>query len=1010
MMEKSRGAQNRRVLRMFELLLLAVGRGITKHLLAVWLEEGMPNAIGGELIGALAAKLGQPEAKKATQRIERIRDGVIRELERFFVNESHGDASVERIAVALGRTLNAAEASAHLVKGRFDAAAVAQEFAATAPQARATLDPDEQRLYDHALRATAAALVRIAEELPNFQKTAFEEQLRLLDQLAYDTDAILKTIRPIASRITRIDDHVQGIHDRPALEAQGYDDDFRRTQRARVANLRLFGLPPQDNAESKFALKISYIPLHLDIANHDYPLCFSYPELMALLPHLGNRLLIEGPAGCGKTTLLQWTALTALEPGDSGKKPVSAKTVLSELPLRLKHPRFRNLKPEAFFPTLGPLFQREEQSRGPRYGLGWTVDVSKEGELHEPLDARPWWRLLPFFLRLRDCPEGRLPTVDELPQAIARTAGKAPEGWVRQKLNAGAALLLVDGIDEIPPDVRCQLHEDLDELTRVYPKTPLIATGRPLAVRDPFWAQLFKHRLVVEPMMHHDISTFIERWHEAPAARTSQPASDAAALSHQVLSTPALFQLAQTPLLCAAICYLHQLEGEALPRRAFQLYDAICRQLVHQLDVDRLKKNGYEQLVPALAGLDANEKLSLLARLALAMMRDEQAILPVESGCRVVKEGLAALGKSNPPDKVLAALQERSGVLRGASAAMVEFSHNALKTYLAAKRLAEESIGVREVIRLADATTDPELIVLFAAQVAVGSRESLIEALLEPGGPDEEAIRRRQILALRCSVGCLKSEKLRQRLQELLAAVSPPRSSSEATALAELGDRAVPYLGHRREAHYDWNTASLGCLDRIGTPQAKEMIESYLDTESPEIAITLANLVHPLRIRLVAANCLMQSSKPYDISEYISHKIRDIKPILGRKKSKSLFLAKADIGDECLPDIIKFQNLQTLYLSSTKVTDVGIERLSSLKELKELRLDGTKVTNDGLVYLAGMEKLQFLELWNTPVTDAGLAHLLQLPALQYLSVDAGRVNPDDPNVTKLRAKGVDVGF
>ena len=92
------------------------------------------------------------------------------------------------------------------------------------------------------------------------------------------------------------------------------------------------------------------------------------------------------------------------------------------------------------------------------------------------------------------------------------------------------------------------------------------------------------------------------------------------------------------------------------------------------------------------------------------------------------------------------------------------------------------------------------------------------------------------------------------------------------------------------------------------------------------------------------------------------------------------------------------------------MTDAGIEALTSLTELQELRLDGTKVTDAGLVHLAGLERLQFLELWNTQVTDSGLAHLLQLPALRYLSVDPCRVNRDDPNVTKLRDRGVDVGF
>jgi hypothetical protein len=97
-------------------------------------------------------------------------------------------------------------------------------------------------------------------------------------------------------------------------------------------------------------------------------------------------------------------------------------------------------------------------------------------------------------------------------------------------------------------------------------------------------------------------------------------------------------------------------------------------------------------------------------------------------------------------------------------------------------------------------------------------------------------------------------------------------------------------------------------------------------------------------------------------------------------------------------------------LSYTKVTDAGIEALTSLTELEELRLDGTMITDAGLVHLTGMSKLHFIELYNTQVTDSGLAHLIQLPALRHLSVNASRVNPDDPNVTNLRDRGVEVGF
>jgi hypothetical protein len=90
-----------------------------------------------------------------------------------------------------------------------------------------------------------------------------------------------------------------------------------------------------------------------------------------------------------------------------------------------------------------------------------------------------------------------------------------------------------------------------------------------------------------------------------------------------------------------------------------------------------------------LRGLDLDDRQALLARLAHFMVREEVAALDVGRAEEQVRAGLAGLRKldGRKPSDVLDALQERSGVLRGASPTAVEFAHYGLRSLPDRERL-----------------------------------------------------------------------------------------------------------------------------------------------------------------------------------------------------------------------------------------------------------------------------------------------------------------------------------
>ncbi|WP_456317045.1 NACHT domain-containing protein [Streptomyces griseus] len=128
------------------------------------------------------------------------------------------------------------------------------------------------------------------------------------------------------------------------------------------------------------------------------------------------------------------------------------------------------------------------------------------GDAPAPLNG-----LIPFVVPLRTLRARGVtfPGPAELSGAAGLVVDTAPEGWAGRVLESGRALLLVDGLDEVPPEEREQAHTWLAQLLARYPNTRCVTTVRPLAV-EPDWLRsegFAKLRLL--PMRNEDIQAFV---------------------------------------------------------------------------------------------------------------------------------------------------------------------------------------------------------------------------------------------------------------------------------------------------------------------------------------------------------------------------------------------------------------------------------------------------------------------------------------------------------------------
>ncbi|WP_459754549.1 NACHT domain-containing protein, partial [Streptomyces sennicomposti] len=173
------------------------------------------------------------------------------------------------------------------------------------------------------------------------------------------------------------------------------------------------------------------------------------------------------------------------------------------------------------------------------------------------------------------------------------SAASQPEGWADAVLAKGEALVLVDGIDEVPQEHRGATRDWLERALGGLQGHTL--RGHHASVRCSRRLADFValHRTVVQPMSTADTAVFVHRWHTAARHNATTDAEHShlhdleAALQVTVRAQRDLAQLSSTPLMCALICALHRDRRGHLPHSRMELYEAALSMLLVRRDLQR---------------------------------------------------------------------------------------------------------------------------------------------------------------------------------------------------------------------------------------------------------------------------------------------------------------------------------------------------------------------------------------------------------------------------------------
>ena len=439
---------------------------------------------------------------------------------------------------------------------------------------------------------------------------------------------------------------------------------------------------------------------------------------------------------------------------------------------------------------------------------------------------------LPFVLPLRTLVRrGELPAPHEYLTAVGCPRDSAqPANWADQALIDGRALLLIDGLDEVPHAQRAKTRQWLRELLAAYPQAAYLVTTRPSAVPEGWLADGGFTELTVRPMSTRDVAVFVTRWHTAASsnATTAQERAHLAALEETLKDTVRsqrdLARLTTTPLLCALVCALHRDRRGHLPHGRMALYEAALSMLMHRRDRER------DIEAPEGLSLTEHQSVQVLQRLAYWLIRNGQTELDHDTARALVDDALPAMphiAQQADADGVLTHLLARSGLLRQPTAETIDFVHRTFQDYLGAKA-AIEARDIPLLVRHAHDDQWEDVLRMAVAHARPHERASLLRRLITRGDRTLKHRTRLHLLATACLEHATELDPaVREDVQQRTAALLPPRSDEEALTLAAVGPVILDLLPGPEGLENDEAEAVVNTAGRIGGDAALTVMKKF---------------------------------------------------------------------------------------------------------------------------------------------------------------------------------------
>jgi formylglycine-generating enzyme required for sulfatase activity len=273
---------------------------------------------------------------------------------------------------------------------------------------------------------------------------------------------------------------------------------------------------------------------------------------------------------------------------------------------------------------------------------------------------------------------------------------------LEQELRDKGALLLLDGLDEVPEAAqrRDQIKDAIVEFSKAFPKCRLLVTSRTYAYKKQGWRLAGFQERELALFSKGQITEFVQRWYGQVARVRGISAQDcegrARLLLHAIHASERLAELATRPLLLTLMASLHAWRGGTLPQRREELYSDAVDLLLERWERQRLIRDKNGELVLASPSLtewlrvDRERVRELLDELAFAAHGNQPDLLgTADIPADALTGGLLRLTKDPDlkPGQVVEYLSTRAGLLLPRGERVFTFPHRTFQEYLAACHL-----------------------------------------------------------------------------------------------------------------------------------------------------------------------------------------------------------------------------------------------------------------------------------------------------------------------------------
>ncbi|MCP4217434.1 MAG: SUMF1/EgtB/PvdO family nonheme iron enzyme, partial [bacterium] len=358
-------------------------------------------------------------------------------------------------------------------------------------------------------------------------------------------------------------------------------------------------------------------------------------------------------------------------------------------------------------------------------------------------------------------------------------------------LAGNRALMLVDGLDEVPKDIRPHVIDMLHRFRFANKGNRFLFTGRPhgLQGKGERCFREFLHDLL--PLDRERSSDFIVRWFRAVAGmgRDFADGNSTALINEIRCHERAEEVFTGNPLLLTALCVFYIVGGKRIPDQRADLYDRI---------VDNLMYRRFQTAADPGLEMRVLDFLMLLAHTMhcdnLIKMEACEAVDLLKTQIPVKKEEAVNKYKQRM-ESLFESIESQCGLLNRLPGGEVDFSHLSFQEFLAAKYMLDMDMDFQQYL---DSPWWEEVLLLYAGLLNLKQRRksNRMVAELLPASPricllgatalrDFPADRREETV----------TKKVREEMMSLMISKEPLETRFKAgEILGEIGDPRIDVL------------------------------------------------------------------------------------------------------------------------------------------------------------------------------------------------------------------------